>query len=215
VSGSSGAPGLAMGTALLSPDLLGSDPTLTQHLLFTGGREELTPDSYLLVRRGPEPSQLFFDYAIGRAADLPSIEIIRCNKPNRLTTAGLKGMAEGGIMVPSAPYRTRSPTRSLRTALWQRSALHARAPRELDREGGRPAGQVDVEKVRRTSRIQPLRTSRNAPPRRRASMTPGEPTRVFDLLDSFALVLRFSQANACPSSILIDELYAGIFKRAS
>ena len=40
----------------------------------------------------------FMDYAIARAADLPPIEIIRCNKPNRLTPAGLKGMAEGGVM---------------------------------------------------------------------------------------------------------------------
>jgi carbon-monoxide dehydrogenase large subunit len=40
----------------------------------------------------------FMDYAIARAADLPSIEIIPCNKPNRLTPAGLKGMAEGGVM---------------------------------------------------------------------------------------------------------------------
>jgi carbon-monoxide dehydrogenase large subunit len=40
----------------------------------------------------------FMDYAIARAADLPAIEIIPCNKPNRLTPAGLKGMAEGGVM---------------------------------------------------------------------------------------------------------------------
>src|SRR5689334_11631608 len=32
------------------------------------------------------------------AADLPLNEIIPCNKSNRLTPAGLKGMAEGGVM---------------------------------------------------------------------------------------------------------------------
>jgi len=40
----------------------------------------------------------FMDYALARAADLPAIEIIPCNRPNRLTPAGLKGMAEGGVM---------------------------------------------------------------------------------------------------------------------
>ncbi len=38
------------------------------------------------------------DYALARAADLPAIEIIPCNRPNRLTPAGLKGMSEGGVM---------------------------------------------------------------------------------------------------------------------
>jgi aerobic carbon-monoxide dehydrogenase large subunit len=40
----------------------------------------------------------FMDYAIARAADLPAIEIVACNRPNSLTPAGLKGMAEGGVM---------------------------------------------------------------------------------------------------------------------
>jgi carbon-monoxide dehydrogenase large subunit len=47
---------------------------------------------------GQNQTGSFMDYAIARAADLPSIEIIPCNKPNRLTPAGLKGMAEGGVM---------------------------------------------------------------------------------------------------------------------
>jgi carbon-monoxide dehydrogenase large subunit len=38
------------------------------------------------------------DYAIARAEDLPAIEIVACNRPNSLTPAGLKGMAEGGVM---------------------------------------------------------------------------------------------------------------------
>jgi carbon-monoxide dehydrogenase large subunit len=40
----------------------------------------------------------FMDYAIARAADLPAIEVIPCNRPNSLTPAGLKGMSEGGVM---------------------------------------------------------------------------------------------------------------------
>lgn len=38
------------------------------------------------------------DYAIARAEDLPNFEIIPCNRPNRLTPAGIKGMSEGGVM---------------------------------------------------------------------------------------------------------------------
>ena len=33
-----------------------------------------------------------------RADDLPNFEIIACNRPNRLTPAGIKGMSEGGVM---------------------------------------------------------------------------------------------------------------------
>ena len=40
----------------------------------------------------------FMDYAIARAEDLPQFEIIPCNRPNRLTPAGIKGMSEGGVM---------------------------------------------------------------------------------------------------------------------
>lgn len=40
----------------------------------------------------------FMDYAVARAEDLPSIEIISVNRPNRLTPAGIKGMSEGGVM---------------------------------------------------------------------------------------------------------------------
>ena len=38
------------------------------------------------------------DYAVARAGDLPAFEIIACNRPNRLTPAGIKGMSEGGVM---------------------------------------------------------------------------------------------------------------------
>lgn len=40
----------------------------------------------------------FMDYAIARAVDLPNFEIIACNRPNRLTPAGIKGISEGGVM---------------------------------------------------------------------------------------------------------------------
>jgi carbon-monoxide dehydrogenase large subunit len=40
----------------------------------------------------------FMDYAIARGDDLPAFEIIDCNRPNRETPAGIKGMAEGGVM---------------------------------------------------------------------------------------------------------------------
>jgi carbon-monoxide dehydrogenase large subunit len=40
----------------------------------------------------------FMDYAIARAEDLPNFEIVACNRPNRLTPAGIKGMSEGGVM---------------------------------------------------------------------------------------------------------------------
>jgi carbon-monoxide dehydrogenase large subunit len=40
----------------------------------------------------------FMDYAVARAADLPPIEVIACNRPNRLTPGGMKGMSEGGVM---------------------------------------------------------------------------------------------------------------------
>jgi carbon-monoxide dehydrogenase large subunit len=38
------------------------------------------------------------DYALARAAKLPAIEVIECNRPNRQTPSGIKGMAEGGTM---------------------------------------------------------------------------------------------------------------------
>jgi carbon-monoxide dehydrogenase large subunit len=40
----------------------------------------------------------FMDYGIARAGDLPAIEIVPCNNPNRLTPGGMKGMSEGGVM---------------------------------------------------------------------------------------------------------------------
>ena len=38
------------------------------------------------------------DYALARASDLPPIETIACDHPNRFTEAGIKGMSEGGVM---------------------------------------------------------------------------------------------------------------------
>jgi carbon-monoxide dehydrogenase large subunit len=38
------------------------------------------------------------DYALARAADLPGFAVIPMGTPNPDTPAGLKGMAEGGVM---------------------------------------------------------------------------------------------------------------------
>jgi len=38
------------------------------------------------------------DYLIASATDLPNLEIIPMHTPNRTTAAGIKGMAEGGVM---------------------------------------------------------------------------------------------------------------------
>ena len=40
----------------------------------------------------------FMDYAIGRAADLPALELLHRNIPDPRTPAGIKGMSEGGTM---------------------------------------------------------------------------------------------------------------------
>lgn len=47
---------------------------------------------------GQNLAATFMDYAIARSVDLPNFEIIDCNRPNRLTPAGIKGMSEGGVM---------------------------------------------------------------------------------------------------------------------
>jgi carbon-monoxide dehydrogenase large subunit len=49
-------------------------------------------------RDGQNVSGSFMDYGVARAGDLPAIEIVSCNKPNRLTPGGMKGMSEGGVM---------------------------------------------------------------------------------------------------------------------
>ncbi len=40
----------------------------------------------------------FMDYALIRAADMPPIELHHMNTPSHLTLAGIKGMAEGGVL---------------------------------------------------------------------------------------------------------------------
>jgi carbon-monoxide dehydrogenase large subunit len=40
----------------------------------------------------------FTDYALARAADLPGFELVPLNTPSPNTPAGIKGMAEGGVM---------------------------------------------------------------------------------------------------------------------
>jgi carbon-monoxide dehydrogenase large subunit len=47
---------------------------------------------------GQNLSASFVDYLLPTAAELPSFEIIPMHTPNRRTPAGLKGMAEGGVM---------------------------------------------------------------------------------------------------------------------
>ena len=38
------------------------------------------------------------DYLVATSCELPNIEILEMNTPNKRTPAGIKGMAEGGIM---------------------------------------------------------------------------------------------------------------------
>ena len=38
------------------------------------------------------------DYLVPTASDVPSLEIVPMHTPNRRTPAGIKGMAEGGVM---------------------------------------------------------------------------------------------------------------------
>lgn len=38
------------------------------------------------------------DYALARAEDLPAFELFRMDRPSPLTPAGIKGMAEGGVL---------------------------------------------------------------------------------------------------------------------
>ena len=47
---------------------------------------------------GQNLSASFADYLLPTAAELPSFEVIAMHTPNRRTPAGLKGMAEGGVM---------------------------------------------------------------------------------------------------------------------
>jgi carbon-monoxide dehydrogenase large subunit len=47
---------------------------------------------------GQNLSASFVDYILPTAAELPAFEVIAMHTPNRRTPAGLKGMAEGGVM---------------------------------------------------------------------------------------------------------------------
>jgi len=47
---------------------------------------------------GQNLSGSFADYLVATAHELPNFEILPMHTPNRLTPAGLKGMAEGGVM---------------------------------------------------------------------------------------------------------------------
>ena len=47
---------------------------------------------------GQPLSGSFMDYALIRAADMPAIELHHMNTPSHLTLAGIKGMAEGGVL---------------------------------------------------------------------------------------------------------------------
>jgi carbon-monoxide dehydrogenase large subunit len=48
--------------------------------------------------RGQNLSGTLADYLMATAHELPNIDIISMHTPNRHTPAGLKGMAEGGVM---------------------------------------------------------------------------------------------------------------------
>lgn len=63
---------------------MGLSGTLGEHCAYDGQGQ---------IRAGS-----LMDYAVARARDLPAIEVIACNRPNRLTPAGIKGMSEGGVM---------------------------------------------------------------------------------------------------------------------
>ena len=47
---------------------------------------------------GQPLSGSFMDYALIRAADMPAIDLHHMNTPSHLTLAGIKGMAEGGVL---------------------------------------------------------------------------------------------------------------------
>jgi len=47
---------------------------------------------------GQNLSATLADYLVATACELPDIEILPMHTPNRKTPAGIKGMAEGGIM---------------------------------------------------------------------------------------------------------------------
>lgn len=49
-------------------------------------------------RDGQALAGSLMDYAVARATNIPPIEIIAVNRPNRLTPGGMKGMSEGGVM---------------------------------------------------------------------------------------------------------------------
>ena len=48
--------------------------------------------------QGQHLSATFADYLLPTACELPSIELVAMHTPNRHTPAGIKGMAEGGVM---------------------------------------------------------------------------------------------------------------------
>ena len=47
---------------------------------------------------GQNVSSSLADYLVATACEIPNFEIISMNTPNRHTPAGIKGMAEGGVM---------------------------------------------------------------------------------------------------------------------
>lgn len=64
--------------------IMGISGTLFEHVVYDDNGQNLTGS--------------LADYLIPTAADVPSIEIIHMNTPNAKTPAGIKGMAEGGVM---------------------------------------------------------------------------------------------------------------------
>jgi carbon-monoxide dehydrogenase large subunit len=90
---------------------------------------------------GQNLTGLLADYLVATAAELPDFEILPMHTPSRHTPAGIKGMAEGGVMgaigvVTNAVNDALAPL----GVVAERQPLTPMTLRELIRQG-RPAGQ--------------------------------------------------------------------------
>ena len=64
--------------------IMGISGTLFEHVIYDNTGQNLTGS--------------LADYLIPTACEVPDIDIIHMNTPNKRTPAGIKGMAEGGVM---------------------------------------------------------------------------------------------------------------------
>ena len=53
---------------------------------------------YTIRKPGRTLTSTLADYLVATACEMPNFEIIPMHTPNRRTPAGIKGMAEGGVM---------------------------------------------------------------------------------------------------------------------